>query len=175
MRPGRDSARRARSVQLNGAPVVLASYDQETGNWTTNPNCFGCGISEGSQCEKLCGNERGVDGSQNRLDPGGAIFGSFSSIRSDAMAAMMEREPLAKQSSRSHSDELQRRGFVGHKYGPDSEELRVTLGEMDRQLKRILSALEAKVGNDYLLAVTATMACPRNHFSPDRRTLHHRS
>src|SRR4030095_1240160 len=28
------------ACQLNGAPVVLASYDQQTGNWTTNHDCF---------------------------------------------------------------------------------------------------------------------------------------
>jgi hypothetical protein len=28
------------ACQLNGAPVVLASYDQQTGDWTTNPSCF---------------------------------------------------------------------------------------------------------------------------------------
>src|SRR5437879_13449148 len=59
--------------------------------------------------------------------------------------------------------------FVGHKYGPDSEELRVTLGEMDRQLKRILSALQAKVGDYYLLAVTADHGMPSEPSSPDRR------
>ena len=36
--------------------------------------------------------------------------------------------------------------FVGHKYGPDSTELRITLGEMDRRLTRMLRALEAKFG-----------------------------
>src|SRR2546430_11593473 len=40
--------------------------------------------------------------------------------------------------------------FVGHKYGPESEELRVTLAELDRQVARVLSALEAKIGKDYL-------------------------
>jgi predicted AlkP superfamily pyrophosphatase or phosphodiesterase len=58
---------------------------------------------------------------------------------------------------------------VGHKYGPDSDELRVTLGEMDRQLKRMLSALEAKVGKDYLLVVTADHGMPSEPSSPDRR------
>ena len=28
------------ACQLSGTPVVLASYDQQTGNWATNPNCF---------------------------------------------------------------------------------------------------------------------------------------
>jgi len=58
---------------------------------------------------------------------------------------------------------------VGHKYGPDSDELRVTLGEMDRHLARMLSALEAKVGVNYLLAVTADHGMPSKPLSPDRR------
>src|SRR5437763_11583169 len=28
------------ACQLNGAPVVLASYDQQTGGWITNPSCY---------------------------------------------------------------------------------------------------------------------------------------
>jgi predicted AlkP superfamily pyrophosphatase or phosphodiesterase len=40
---------------------------------------------------------------------------------------------------------------------------------MDRQLKRMLSVLEAKVGNDYLLAVTADHGMPSEPSSPDRR------
>jgi predicted AlkP superfamily pyrophosphatase or phosphodiesterase len=61
--------------------------------------------------------------------------------------------------------------FVGHKYGPDSPELRATLGEMDRHLTRILVALEAKVGGDYLLAVTADHGMPSEPASPERRHL----
>jgi hypothetical protein len=40
---------------------------------------------------------------------------------------------------------------------------------MDRQLARMLSALEAKVGIDYLLAVTADHGMPSEPSSPDRR------
>jgi predicted AlkP superfamily pyrophosphatase or phosphodiesterase len=61
--------------------------------------------------------------------------------------------------------------FVGHKYGPESEELRVTLAEIDSQVARILSALEAKVGKDYLLAVTADHGMPSLPPSPDHRHL----
>jgi hypothetical protein len=51
---------------------------------------------------------------------------------------MIEHEPLGEaQCRRSHSAELQVRGFVGHKYGPESEELRVTLAEIDRQVARV--------------------------------------
>jgi len=62
------------------------------------------------------------------------------------MAAMIEREPLVEDNvpdlilmNYKGAD------FVGHKYGPDSDEMRVTLGEMDRQLKRMLSALEQRL------------------------------
>jgi len=58
---------------------------------------------------------------------------------------------------------------VGHKYGPDSNELRATLHEMDGQLARMLTALEAKVGSNYLLAVTADHGMPSEPPSPDRR------
>jgi arylsulfatase A-like enzyme len=58
---------------------------------------------------------------------------------------------------------------VGHKYGPESEEMRVTLAEMDRQLARVLGALEARVGKDYLLAVTADHGMPSIPPSPDHR------
>jgi hypothetical protein len=62
--------------------------------------------------------------------------------------------------------------FVGHRYGPDSDELRLTLGEMDRNLARIIDALEARVGTDYLLAVTADHGMPSaqprdRHFAPE--------
>jgi predicted AlkP superfamily pyrophosphatase or phosphodiesterase len=96
----------------------------------------------------------------------------FPALEADAMAAMIEREPLGEDNvpdlilmNYKGAD------FVGHKYGPDSDEMRVTLGEMDRQLKRMLSALEAKVGNDYLLAVTADHGMPPEPSSPDRRHL----
>ena len=71
------------ACQLNGAPVVLASYDQADGQLDHEPQLFPAAcISEGSKCENTVAGERGVDGSQNRLDCGGAIFGSVSSIRS---------------------------------------------------------------------------------------------
>jgi predicted AlkP superfamily pyrophosphatase or phosphodiesterase len=58
---------------------------------------------------------------------------------------------------------------VGHRYGPDANELRLTLGEMDRNLARIIGTLEAKVGKDYLLAVTADHGMPSA--PPERRHL----
>jgi hypothetical protein len=40
---------------------------------------------------------------------------------------------------------------------------------MDRRLARVLGALEARVGRDYLLALTAGHGMPSSPTSPDRR------
>ena len=94
----------------------------------------------------------------------------FPAFEADAMVAMIEHEPIGEDGI---ADlillNLKVVDFVGHKYGPDSEELRATLGEMDRHLARILGALEKKVGNDYLLAVTADHGMPSEPSSADRR------
>jgi len=158
---------------LNGAPVVLASYEQDTGNWTTNPNCFRLPAYLKDRNAKSLWPASG-EWMGHKIDPTQAVRYSalFPAFEADAMTAMMEREPLGEDNV-PDLILLNYKGadFVGHKYGPASAELRVTLGEMDRQLKRILSVLEAKVGNDYLLAVTADHGMPSEPSSPDRRHL----
>jgi Type I phosphodiesterase / nucleotide pyrophosphatase len=108
----------------------------------------------------------------HRIDSAAAVrySGLFPTFEADAMTAMIEREPVGADNV-ADLILLNYKGadFVGHKYGPDSSELRVTLGEMDRHLTRMLRALEAKVGNNYLLAVTADHGMPSEPSSPDRR------
>jgi Type I phosphodiesterase / nucleotide pyrophosphatase len=161
------------ACQLNGSPVVFASYDQETGNWATNSNCFRLPEYLKDRNAKTLWPANG-EWMGHRIDSTQAVRYSalFPAFEADAMTAMIEREPLGEDNvpdlilmNYKGAD------FVGHKYGPDSDEMRVTLGEMDRQLKRMLSALEAKVGNDYLLAVTADHGMPPEPRSPERRHL----
>ena len=153
--------------------MVLASYDQERGNWTTNPNCFRLPAYLKDRNAKTLWPASG-EWMGHKIDSAEAVRYSalFPAFEADAMAAMIEREPLGEDNV-PDLILLNYKGadFVGHKYGPDSDELRVTLGEMDRQLKRMLSVLEAKVGKDYLLAVTADHGIPSEPSSPDRRHL----
>ena len=159
------------ACQLNGAPVVLASYDQDTGHWKTNTTCF-------RLPEYLKDRDAGTlwaasgDWMGHRIDSPTAVRYSalFPAFESDAMSTMIAREGVGMDSvpdlilmNYKGAD------FVGHKYGPDSQELRATLGEMDRQLARLLAALEAQVGDSYLLAVTADHGMPSEPRSPDRR------
>ena len=159
------------ACQLNGAPVVLASYDQETGSWHTNPNCFRLPeYLKDRNAKALWRTES--EWMRHRIDAAAAVRRSalFPEFEADAMTAMIAREPIGEDNV-ADLILMNCKGadFVGHKYGPDSNELRVTLGEMDRNLARILGALEAKVGEDYLLAVTADHGMPSEPASPDRR------
>jgi predicted AlkP superfamily pyrophosphatase or phosphodiesterase len=159
------------ACQLNGTPVVLASYDQQTGDWTTNPTCFRLPeYLKDRHARELW--EGGAQWMGHRIDSATDVRYSalFPAFEADAMTAMIEREPLGADNV-ADLILLNYKGadFVGHKYGPDSSELRVTLGEMDRHLTRMLRALEAKVGNNYLLAVTADHGMPSEPSSPDRR------
>jgi hypothetical protein len=93
----------------------------------------------------------------HRIDSTTAVRYSalFPEFESNATVAMIEHEPLGEDSV---ADLIllnyKCADFVGHKYGPNRRNS-ASLAEMDRQVARVLSALEAKVGKDYLLAVSA--------------------
>jgi Type I phosphodiesterase / nucleotide pyrophosphatase len=158
---------------LNGSPVVCASYDQTSGAWHTNPMCY-----------RLPDYLKDVNASAlwkasttwmgHSIDSTTAVRYSalFPAFEANATIAMIEHEPFGEDSV---ADLIlvnyKCADFVGHKYGPESEELRVTLAAMDRQLARVLGALETKVGKDYLLAVTADHGMPSIPTSPDHRHL----
>ncbi len=161
------------ACQLSGTAVVLASYDQQTGHWHANPDCFRLPeyLRDRDASTLWAANAEWMG---HKIDSPSAVRYSalFPAFEADAMTAMIEHEPVGEDNV---ADlillNFKCADFVGHKYGPDSIELRTTLGEMDRQLARILGALEARVGNDYLLAVTADHGMPSEPSSPDRRHL----
>ena len=161
------------ACQSNGTAVIMAAYDDKTGAWTTNPNCFRLPDYLKDRNAKALWPADG-EWMHHKVDSPAAIKRSalFPAFEADAMIAMIEHEPLGQ-------DEVpdlilmnyKCADFVGHKYGPNSPELRATLGEMDRHLARILAALEAKVGDNYLLAVSADHGMPSEPASPGMRHL----
>jgi hypothetical protein len=159
------------ACQLNGVPAVLASYDQLTGNWSANPHCYRLPayLKDVNASALWAGDAEWM---HHKIDTPAAVRYSalFPAFEADAMVAMIEHEPVGEDGI-ADLILLNYKGadFVGHKYGPDSQELRVTVGEMDRHLARVLGALEKKVGTDYLLAVTADHGMPSEPSSADRR------
>src|SRR6266550_2891347 len=159
------------ACQLNGTPVVLVSYDRQMGAWASNPDCFLLPAYLKDRNARTLW-QASAEWMGHRIDSPSAVRYSalFPAFEADALIAMIEHEPVGEDDV---TDLIllnyKCADFVGHKYGPDSDELRVTLGEMDRHLARMLSALEAKVGANYLLAVTADHGMPSKPLSPDRR------
>jgi hypothetical protein len=150
------------ACQPNGAPVLLACYDETTGAWHANPDCFRLpDYLKDRNASTLW--SAGSEWLGHKIDSAAAVRRSalFPAFEADAMITMIEHEPLGADNV---SDLIllnyKCADFVGHTYGPDSNELRATLGEMDRNLARIIGALEARVGKDYLLAVTADHGMP---------------
>jgi hypothetical protein len=154
-----------------GSRVVSASYDAPSGAWHTDPDCYRLPDYlkdvNASELWKVSNEWMG-----HRIDTTTAVRYSalFPAFEANATIAMIEHEPFGEDSVADLMlVNYKCADFVGHKYGPESEELRVTLAEMDRQLTRVLGALEARVGKEYLLAVTADHGMPSIPTSPDRR------
>jgi len=156
---------------LNGSPVVLARYDQDKGRWKTNATCFRLPeyLKERDASALWAA---GRDWMGHRIESSTAVRYSalFPAFEVDAMSTMIAREGVGVDGvpdlilmNYKCAD------FVGHKYGPDSDELRATLREMDVQLGWLLTALERQVGDSYLLAVTADHGMPSEPPSPNRR------
>jgi hypothetical protein len=162
------------ACQPNGEPVVLINYDETSGDWVSNPDCFRLPAYLRDQKASRLWSEH-TEWLTHKIDTPSSVRRSalFPAFEADAMVAMIEREPLGQDDV---PDLLlmnyKAADYVGHQYGPESKELRLTLAEMDRHAARVLKALEAKVGKDYLLAVTADHGMPsgspdRRHFAPD--------
>jgi predicted AlkP superfamily pyrophosphatase or phosphodiesterase len=159
------------ACQVNGTPVVLASYDPQSGQWNANADCFRLPAYLKEQNARTLWPANG-EWLGHKVDSTGAVRYSalFARFEADAMIEMIEPERMGVDDVPDLIlMNMKGPDFVGHKYGPDSNELRVTLNELDRQIARILSVLETKVGQNYLLAVTADHGMPSAPASPDRR------
>jgi hypothetical protein len=168
----------------------MAGYDLDSGLWNTNPECFTLPADIKSLNAatvwpadgQWMGHKVGTPSDIRRS-------GLFPAFEADAFVKLIEAQPFGAEPVLLQLN-YKAADYVGHKHGPASPELRATLAEMDRHFARILAALEAKVGRDYLLAITADHGMPgepadpgRRHFAPaiidalhakfdpDRRTL----
>ena len=158
------------ACQVNGHPVVAVSYNLESGGWETNPECYRLpdylkDANVRGLWETSGGSWMGHPIASPDQVRGSALFSRF---ETDALTLMIEREPLG---SDDITDllfvNLKTPDFVGHRYGPDSPELREALAALDRDLARVIAALDAKVGRDrYVVAVTADHGMPAE---PDTR------
>jgi hypothetical protein len=159
------------ACQVNGVRTQVAAYDEKAGRWITNPECFAPidPIADMSAASLWPADGRWM----------GHTVNTPSEIRRTALWPRFEADALIRliEASAFGADatadlvmvNMKAADYVGHKYGPASAELRATLGEMDRQVARLLAAIEARVGKDYLLAVTGDHGMPGEPASADLR------
>ena len=145
---------------FNARPTILASYSSQ-GSWETNPECYK--LPEYLKDQKAQALWESVNGQWMGHDVSSAdAFGRsalFSRFEGDALVAMIENEPIgADDVPDLVLANLKVIDFVGHAYGPDSAEMEATLAEQDRQIGRILQALEKKAGRDrFMIVLTADL------------------
>jgi|tagenome__1003787_1003787.scaffolds.fasta_scaffold20976226_3 hypothetical protein len=148
---------------FNARPTILVSYSIN-GGWETNSECYKLPEYLKNQKSAPLWEAAHRQWMGHHIASPDAVSRSalFPKFEADALVAMIENEPVGM-------DELtdlllvnlKAPDFVGHQYGPDSPEMRETLAEQDRQLARILEALEKKAGaNRAVVVVTADHGMP---------------
>ena len=175
------------SCQVNGRAVIAVSYNFEQGVWETNPACYR--LPEYLKQANARSLWQGTDGrwmGHHVVNPadvrGSALFSRF---ETDALIAMIRAEPFgADEVTDLLFVNLKTPDYVGHRYGPDSMELREALIALDRDVARVCAALDNKVGAErYLMAFTADHGMPSEpdsrlgrarHYSDDVISLIHR-
>ena len=161
------------ACQLNGAHVTHASYSESTGRWATNRECYASidvlGDADAKQLWPADGMWMG-----HKIDSPSEVRRSalFPRFEADAVIRLIESSSLGKdQIADLVLLNYKAADYVGHKYGPASPELRATLAEMDKHVARMLTAIEARVGTDYLVAVAADHGMPDAPSTPAGRVL----
>jgi hypothetical protein len=161
------------ACQVNGVPTTLAGYNEQSGRWQTNRTCFGPIDQLGDMAARSFWPSDGM-WMGHRVNTPSEVRRSafFSRFEADAMIRLIEgsaigRDDLADLVLLNYKSA----DYVGHRYGPGSKELPAALRELDANLARIIQALEARVGRDYLLAVTADHGMPDSPKTAGERQL----
>ena len=166
------------ACQLNGTKVTHAGYDERSGKWMTKTDCFTQPATIAELDARTLWPQDGL-WMGHKIDSPSAVrrSGLFPRFEAEAFTRLLESQPIGKDAV-TDLLLLNYKGadYVGHKHGPESQELATTLSEMDRHLARIVKMVEERTGGDYLLAVTADHGMPgeppasggsRRHFAPD--------
>jgi hypothetical protein len=166
------------ACQLNGSKVTHAGYDERSGKWMTKPECF---VQPTTVAELDARTLWPADGRWmgHKIDTPAAVrrSGLFPQFEAEAFSRLLQSRPFGEDQV-TDLLLLNYKGadYVGHKHGPESQELAVTLAEMDRHLARLLKMVDERTKGDYVLAVTADHGMPsepaatgraRRHFAPD--------
>jgi predicted AlkP superfamily pyrophosphatase or phosphodiesterase len=152
------------ACQMNGRRVIAASYNPDKGNWETNTDCYRLpDYLKEANTRSLWDGGDGHWMGHAIGDPAQVRRSAlFSTFEIDSLTRMVEGEPIGTDTVTDLlMVNLKTPDYVGHQYGPDSAEMRETLAALDRDVTRLVAALDAKVGKDrYVIAVSADHGMP---------------
>ena len=171
------------SCLVNARKIIAASYASDAG-WETNPECYRMSealrpLNAKAVWEKAGGTWMGHDIAGPEKFRASSLFQRF---ESEALDAVLEREPIgADDTTDLVMVNMKGPDYTAHAYGPDSPEIKETLGELDRQMATTLDILNRKAGGPgrIVVAITADHGMPpepaagRRHYIDDIVTLIH--
>jgi predicted AlkP superfamily pyrophosphatase or phosphodiesterase len=149
---------------VNGRKVNAASYNPRDGGWETNPECYRIpdylkAINARTFWEQAGGTWMGHDISNGSAFRASSLFQRF---EGEALVTIATNEPFGEDEVTDLlMVNVKGPDYVGHAYGPDGPEIKEQMGELDRQIARLLEVLGRKAGtNGLLVAITADHGMP---------------
>lgn len=153
-------------------PVWLAAYDENMGKWTAGKDSA-FSLSPGFEGADDCWKDLPgfpPEGPKNCKSMRHSPY--FARCEGRVAVAALDAWPVRGDSIPALAlINLKTLDFVGHAYGPDSPQMDTALAEVDAQVGNILSAVRNKVGENFVVAVTADHGMPPGdrRFARDRR------
>ena len=151
------------ACQTNGRKIIAASYSTTDAGWETNPQCYTMSnalhaFNGKAVWEAAGGTWKGHDISSPTKFRASSLYLRF---ETDALLAVLDAEPIG-------ADELtdlvfvniKGTDYVAHAHGPDSPEMIDALGELDRQMAKLVDLLNRKSGGHQLIVMTADHGMP---------------
>lgn len=168
---------------IGGRKVIAASYSTADAGWETNSSCYTmsgalASFSGRRVWEGAGGAWMGHDISNPSKFRASSLFQRF---EAEALLAVLAGEPVGADAITDLvMVNMKGPDYVGHAYGPNSPEMKEEMAELDRQMARILDAVDRKAGpGQSVVAVTADHGMPpepapgRRHYSDDVMALIH--
>jgi predicted AlkP superfamily pyrophosphatase or phosphodiesterase len=143
---------------IGGKPVFVGSYAND-GGWETNPTCYRLPDALKSSNAKTYWEAAGGTWMNHDITSPPKFRSSslYQRFEGDALVSVINEQPFgADDTTDLLLVNMKGPDYTAHAYGPDSAEIRETLAELDRQMTRVVAALDAKAGpGRTVIAITA--------------------
>ena len=158
---------------FGGRPVFAANFEGSSGGWTTNPECYT--LPESLADDRITALIDSVGGAwlgHGLSSPYAArATALFARFEGRAATEALESLPFGRDTIADlYLVNLKTTDYAGHAFGPESPEMEAIVGEVDRQVGRIVETLERRAGErGFTLFLTADHGMPSEPDAPGLR------